>query len=117
MHASPASPGVRPSYSHSAPPRRRRTWGQTPPARTSSSLLPGMEVRREGITRSHFLPGQGPSGKFQHCPEHGFAAEALREIVVKLCMSRSCRPSLAIRYEKQASASPTPNGSARVYAH
>ena len=35
----------------------------------------------------------------------------------KLCMLGSCRPSLAIRYEKQARVSPTPNGDARVYAH
>src|SRR5208337_3599936 len=32
-------------------------------------------------------------------------------------MSGSCRPSLAIRYEKQARVSPRPNGGARVHAH
>src|SRR5208282_4588742 len=34
-----------------------------------------------------------------------------------LCMSGSCRPSLAIRYEKQARVSPAPIGGARAHAH
>ena len=35
----------------------------------------------------------------------------------KLCISGSFRPSLSIRYEKQARVSPRPNGGARVDAH
>jgi len=65
----------------------------------------------------------GATHAFFRCQKAGgpWNVGSLREYPLplcrKLCMSGSYRPSLAIRDEKQARLSPTPNGGARVYAH
>ena len=72
----------------------------------------------------HHLANLGGCARDDAAPKTGFQARLhftlpeplarFRRSCRKLSMSGSCRPSLAMRYQKQARVSPTPNGGARA---